>query len=221
MQGSTSFAQKLPAHVAGDANGSTKVIYEVATALRTQASKERDLEEARLLRRHRRATGDTSTSRQGSIAPGSIGMVAPEAIDKIPTKKEQKKKAEAKVNDAASHAAANSTLNKFSGGGGGLFGKKKKYSWMDPTSGGGGSGASTPGRPSNAGLPGTPGAPVANTASERLTVDHGKKLGVWREDTVKGKDIQLRDWVFVLEEDGRDKKALQKAYANLDSSEPK
>jgi len=224
INGSASFAQKTPAQAVADTktiNGSAKVTNEVALALRTQATRERDLEEARLLKRQKRAAGDTSSSRQGSIAPSSLGMVAPEVMDKMPTKKEQKKKAEAKVNDAASHAAANMTLNKFSGGGGGLFGKKKKYSWMDPSPAGGGSGASTPGRLSTQGIPGTPGTAAGNATPERLTVDHGKRLGNWREDNVKGKGIQLRDWVFVLEEDGRDKKALQRAYAGLDASEPK
>lgn len=62
---------------------------------------------------------------------------------------------------------------------------------------------------------------TGSATPERLTVDHGKKLGNWREDNVKGRNIQLRDWVFALEEDGRDKKALQRAYAALDASEPK
>jgi len=126
---------------------------------------------------------------------------------------------EAKVNEAASHAAANVTTAQFLGGGGGLFGKKKKYSWMNP--GASGSGASTPGRIMTQGLPGTPGGPVANPAPEKLTIDGVRRLGQWREDKEKGTGIQMRDWITVLEEDGHEKKALQKAYMFLDLSDPK
>ncbi len=94
------------------------------------------------------------TPRQGSIAPSTPGLIAPESTEKAPTKKEQKKKAEAKINEAATHAAANVTTAQFLGGGGGLFGKKKKYSWMNQIPGGSASGASTPGRIATQGLPG-------------------------------------------------------------------
>ncbi|KAH8600485.1 hypothetical protein B0O99DRAFT_682172 [Bisporella sp. PMI_857] len=67
----------------------------VVTALRSSAQKERDFEEERIRKRNERAaraSGDTS--RQGSIMPGTPGSVAPE--EKAPSKKEQRKKAEAK-----------------------------------------------------------------------------------------------------------------------------
>jgi hypothetical protein len=188
-------------------------------ALRAEALKERDYEEARLRKRVARTSGE-ATPRQGSVIPGTPGSIAPESIEKVPTKKEQKKKAEAKVNEAASHAAANVTTAKFLGGGGSIFGKTKKYSWMTGGAGGSASGTSTPGRIMTQGLPGTPG-PVVNTAPERLTVEGVRRLGQWREDKEKGLGIQMRDWIAVLEEDGQEKKALQKAYMFLDTSEPK
>ncbi len=188
-------------------------------AMRASAVQERDQEEARLRRRLARATGEVP-SRQASIVPGTPGSVAPESLEKAPTKKEQKKKAEAKVNEAANHAAANTTTAQFLGGGGGLFGKKKKYSWMSNT-GGGGSGASTPGRINTQGLPGTPGSLLVNAPPEKLTIEGVRRLGTWRDDDRKGLGIQMRDWVSVLEQDGREKKALQKAYMFLDNSEPK
>lgn len=196
-----------------------KITNEVASALRSTAQRERDSEESRLRRRLGRTPGD-GTPRQNSVAPATPGSVAPETPDKGSTKKEQGKKAQAKANEAASHAAANVTTATFLGGGGGLFGKKKKYSWM--TGGGGpGSGASTPGRAAAQGLPGTPGTPAANQGPEKLTVDGVKRMGTWREDQEKGKGIQIRDWVATLEQDGREKKALQRAYTFLDNSEPK
>jgi hypothetical protein len=62
---------------------------------------------------------------------------------------------------------------------------------------------------------------VANAVPERLTSDGARRLGAWREDKEKGMKIQIRDWIATLEDDGHEKKALQKAYANLDHSEPK
>ncbi|RAL67609.1 hypothetical protein DID88_008362 [Monilinia fructigena] len=75
-------------------------------------------------------------------------------------------------------------------GGRNVFGKKKQYSWMTA---GSGSGTSTPGK--------------------IMAQDGVRRLGTWREDGVKGRKIQLRDWIMVLEDDGREKRALQKAYA--------
>lgn len=184
--------------------------------MRTEAQTERDAEEARLRKRSERAGG--GPQRQASVAPGTPNSIAPESIEKAPTKKEQKKKAEAKVNEAANHAAANTTTAQFLGGGKSIFGKNKKYSWM--TGGGSASGASTPSRINTQGLPGTPGGggppPV-----EKFTVDGVRRLGQWREDKEKGRAIQMRDWVSILETDGRAKKTLQKAYLFLDQSEPK
>ena len=44
---------------------------------------------------------------------------------------------------------------------------------------------------------------------------------MFKEDGEKGKKIQLRDWVVVLEQDGRDFRALQDAYDKLDTSQPR
>lgn len=184
--------------------------------MRAQAFKEREFEEQRLRKRKLRLEGG-GASRTGSMVPGTPGTVAPEPMEKAPTKKEQKKKADAKVNEAANNAAANATTTQFLGGGSGLFGKKKKYSWMT----GSASGTSTPAKIMTQGLPGTPSGPVASPAPERLTKEGVRRLGSWREDKEKGVGIQLRDWITVLEEDGREKKALQRAYAILDDSEPK
>ena len=167
-----------------------------------------------------RASGE-GTPRQGSVVPGTPGSIAPEITEKGTTKKEQKKKAEAKFIEAASHAAANATTAKFAGAGGGLFGKsKKQYSWMTGGASGSASGTSTPGRITTQGLPGTPGGAVSNAAPAALTAAGARRLGMWREDKEKGEDIQIRDWVAVLEDDGRQPRALQKAYLFLDLSEP-
>lgn len=199
--------------------GPVKFTGEVAAALRTTASQEQAQEEARLRKRLDRASGGVST-RQGSVVPGTPGSVAPEEI-KAPTKKEQRKRADAKVNEAANHAAANTTTAQFLGGGGGIFGKKKRYNWLTGNAGGGGaSGASTPGRISTPGV-GTPGSLPVNAPPEKLTADGVRRLGEWRDDGPKGRRVQIRDWISVLEQDGHEKVALQKAYLGLDHSDPK
>lgn len=171
------------------------------------------------------ADAGATTSRSGSVAPGTPGTIAPDS-DKPITKKEQKKNQAAKAAEAHSHANQNITSSMFAGlgGKGGLFGKKKTgktYDWMNV--GRGGSGTSTPTRnapgpgKSSGGGTGAAAAP-ANIA---LTTEGRNRLGTWREDKEKGKNIQLRDWVAVLERDGREPRALQRAYLNLDSSNPK
>ncbi|KUI67052.1 hypothetical protein VM1G_03251 [Cytospora mali] len=183
----------------------------LAQVLREMGRAEREAEEQRLRKRQRRLNGDTPApgSRSGSVAPGTPGGMAPEP-EKAPTKKEQKKIA-AQKHDASAESV-NKTTMKFLGGG------KKKYSWMSM----GANTPSTPNRPTGS----TAGTPVVTTAtkapeSKSLTQEGRYKLGSWREYSEKGKNIQLRDWVTVLERDGREKLALQKAYLKLDDSEPR
>ncbi|KAJ8128947.1 hypothetical protein O1611_g4681 [Lasiodiplodia mahajangana] len=44
-------------------------------------------------------------------------------------------------------------------------------------------------------------------------------LGQFREDSEKGKNIQLRDWIVVLEDRGLDPRSLQIAYGKVDKSD--
>ena len=140
------------------------------------------------------------------------------------TKKEMKKSQALKAAEANSHANQNLTSSMFAGlgGKGGLFGKKKTgktYDWMNV--GRTGSGASTPTRaaPGPKGASGAPGTPAG--ANHPLTTEGRNRLGTWREDKEKGKNIQLRDWVVILERDGRETKALSAAHSQLDMSLPR
>ncbi|KAM0325343.1 hypothetical protein ACHAQA_007328 [Verticillium albo-atrum] len=200
----------------------------VSALMRDIGKAEREWEESRLRRRNARKEGITDagsgTTRAGSVAPGTPGVSAPDG-EKAMTKKEQKKLEAAKKAEASSHANQNTTSREFLGltNTAGLFGKKKggkSYSWMT----GGGSGASTPkpGAAGKAGAPATPGTPAGPSPSA-LTTDGSahRRPGAWREDKDKGKNIQLRDWVSALEGDGAEIKAMQRAYAQLDSSGPK
>ncbi|TVY84867.1 hypothetical protein LSUE1_G000691 [Lachnellula suecica] len=213
LKRSYSSANKFPTPVSdvSKAEGGLKFTNEVVAALRTSAVKERADEEARLKKRNARANGETP--RSGSIVPGTPGSIAPEVPEKGTLKKDNKKKESAKATEEASHKAANATTTQFLGGGKGLFGKKKKYDWMTASA----SGASTPHRISTSGIAGTPVTP----APEKLTLEAARRLGSWREDSAKGQGIQLRDWIAVLEDDGHEKMALQKAYMSIDASEPK
>ncbi|CAM1504180.1 Fc.00g017710.m01.CDS01 [Cosmosporella sp. VM-42] len=205
-----------------------KISSYMTTTMRELARQEREWEEARLRKRQKRKDGipdsGITTSRAGSVALGTPGSVAPEP-EKALTKKEMKKNQALKAAEANSHANQNMTSSMFAGlgGKGGLFGKKKTgktYDWMNV--GRGGSGTSTPTRNTGgAGKGGGAGAGAAAPANMALTTEGRNRLGTWREDKEKGRNIQLRDWVSVLERDGREPKALQRAYMHLDASNPK
>ncbi|KAK9772288.1 putative Transcription initiation factor TFIID subunit 4 [Seiridium cardinale] len=175
----------------------------------------RDAEEARLRKRQKRAEqaadrekNPDGTARSGSVAPGTPGSIAPDGPEGKPLSKKESKKA-ARLADT-SNLSVNSTLSQFMGS------KKKKYSWM--TGAGGGSGANTPKGPGS-GLP-VAGGPIKATKGP-LTQDASQQIGSLREDSAKGKNIQMRDWIEVLESNGylTDQVALQQAYIKLERSD--
>ncbi|KAK3344703.1 hypothetical protein B0H65DRAFT_523903 [Neurospora tetraspora] len=198
----------------------------LTTALRDTARADRNLEEARLRKRQKRQNPDTAAggtgSRAGSVAPGT--PTTADADGKLLSKKELKRgAAAAKLAEASSTASANQTLNAIMGG----FGRKKgkSYSWMNAGAGGGGgggSGASTPrtslggdGLSTPAGKAGA--AAAADNKPQQLTSENQKnRLGMWRENSDQGKNIQLRDWLVALEMDGIEVRAIQEAYTRLD-----
>ncbi|KAK3944556.1 hypothetical protein QBC46DRAFT_166887 [Diplogelasinospora grovesii] len=211
----------------------------LAKAIRDAGANDRKVEEERLRKRQKRLNPETAGaatagggSRAGSVAPGTPGPDGGGGpLDaKAPSKKELKKgAAAARLAEASSTASANQTLNTLMSGMGGFGARKKNkksYSWM--TSSGGGSAPGTP-RPGTMDLPGGPGSPApsggpgGSRAPEKtnLTQEGRYRLGSWREDAEKGKNIQLRDWVTVLEMDGLETRAVQEAYLKLDASNPK
>lgn len=196
----------------------------LSSAIRDDGKGDREAEEARLRKRQKRAIPEltVSSSRTGSVAPGTPGSVAPEP-DKVLSKKEQKELKKAAGGGKAgrgalpdtSTATANQTLQTLMGGFGGRK-KGKQYAWMTA----GASGASTPTRLNTTDLPGTPGAPGNKSSSAvKLTLDGKQRLGTWRESSDKGKQIQLRDWLTVMEIDGLELKAIQDAYIKLDTAD--
>ncbi|KAL6236993.1 hypothetical protein BDW75DRAFT_229098 [Aspergillus navahoensis] len=183
--------------------------------------KDASYEEARAAKRAKRSAsailGDSGTPRpdsvdvSGSGASTPIGERAPSIGKGGLTKKEARKLADAKQNEAQQHqqsveTARMATQTMMSGG---MFGKKKSYSWLQrgPTAG---SGFSTPSRIN----PPTSSASAEQAArpGEPATVPT-KRLGTWREDKDKGSGIQVRDILFMLESDGRAARHIQKAYS--------
>jgi len=193
--------------------GTVTMTNELIKSLREAANAERNFEEKRLAKRQGRSVDGVAVARTGSVAPGTPGSVAPEPSTKPLTKKEREKQDKGKQSLVDSHAQANATTATF------LFGgkKKNKYSWMES---GASSSVSTLGR-INTQVSGISGGLGGAVEKQRLTADGKNRMGGFREDKGGGRMVQLRDFLAVLENDGREKKTLQRTYAWLDAPKPK
>ncbi|KAI9845894.1 MAG: hypothetical protein M1837_004429 [Sclerophora amabilis] len=233
LKRSFSSANKLPMPLsnAGEKPATNTIAFpnELAKVIRAVASKERDIEEARVAKRARRLNNASSAdaSRSGSVAPGTPGPGgiaempgdrAPEPEPKKISKKELARQQSARVDEAHLHKSANNTARMMLGGGASIFGKKKGggYSWMN--SGGSSGGANALNKP-NIGLGGAAGGVAEGSTSGSgtgpFTGALGKRIGEWREDREKGVGIQLRDLTNALEADGKVGKSLAIAYSKL------
>jgi len=179
----------------------------VVEALQKIQKAERAQEEERLAKRKRREAAAnaslTSGGGSGASTPGSLGESAADMLEpKKGVLKKDLKKAETLSNTQALNAS-NKTMNMALGG--------KKLSWMSK----GDTGHTNPFLPkrSNASLKATA---EANGVGNLLPKN--RVYGAWREDRETGKGIQLRDMVSVLENDGKEKKALQIAYGKMGSA---
>lgn len=185
-------------------------------ALQKSAQAERAAEEERLAKRRKRAAAAAASgdsSRAGSVAPdpsaSGAGQKAPEPeAKKAGSKKEQRKKDEAKATEAQQHAATNKTMNMAFNMSSAMGGKK--LSWMTSGAGGGSSSISRP-SPLNTAAK----AASKTTGLSASSLPAGRKWGEFREDKETGAGIQLRDLVSVLEDDGKEKKAVARAYARM------
>lgn len=146
--------------------------------------------------------------------------MAPEPPKKL-SAKETKKNQDIRVQEAVAHRAANSTAAMMMGLGGAFGGKKKKkYAWMmagNPAGGAGAPGAPGSGAGGSKGGPGGSGGAgdaSAGGVREALSV-WGKRIGEWREDGEKGLGVQIRDWAGALEGDGRERRAVVRAYLKM------
>jgi hypothetical protein len=204
--------------------------------LRQLAERDNLAEKERLRKREaRKRKGELSSADDATTTDptAATDTTADSAAPKM-TKKELNKKA--KENATATEAQAINSANTTAAMA--FMGKKKnKYGWMTGGMGsvqgnryakpGGATGggavksetATPPASSTSTGatttVNGTSG--TAAKSESALAADKKKSAswGDWREDGVDGKGIQLRDWVHVLERDGRERKALLKASLKL------
>lgn len=204
----------------------------------TLAIRDRDAEKERVRKRQERAKRAAAANNEDGTVPAPVDVPAssnaatptgaatpmPDAAtqaapDKPLTKKERERQAKAGQTEEVLHKNANTTAAMQLG-----MGKKgkKKYSWM---SGGAPAVPSNPYKAApkpatspmmNGASSGKSPAGVAESGVDRALQVRERKWGGWREDGIEGRGIQIRDWVMVLERDGREKKALQKALLGLD-----
>lgn len=182
----------------------------VAQALQKITKTERAQEEERLAKRQRRAAGAGGSSTNGVSGSGTLGEVAPEADSKKAGKAKEKLDATArKATEAQQHAATTKTMNMALGLSGTMG---KKLSWMTKGADAAPSNPYAKKPESSAQTPKT-NAPGGNTPGSSLPKN--RLFGEFREDKETGSGIQLRDLVSVLEHDGKEKKALQRAYGRF------
>lgn len=137
------------------------------------------------------------------------------------SKKERERQAKMGQTEEVLHKNSNTTAALQLG-----MGKKKKnYSWLT------GGAPAAPVNPykqtpkstsASAATNGTGGGKNSSTGgngTDKALQVRERTWGSWREDGVDGRGIQTRDWVVVLERDGKEKKALQKSLLKLESSE--
>lgn len=177
-----------------------------------QAEKERARKrEARKKNAENAASDDTNTAATTPADTPGAGPTEASAPAKMSKKELNKKAKEAQSAEAQSFTQSNRTAAMMAMGGK----KAARYSWMS----GGASSMPTnrfakPAGGSGTATPKAQPEPAAGAAKKEQEIKV-PTWGDWREDGIDGKGIQLRDWVLVLERDGREKRALQKAVNKL------
>ncbi|KAL8719885.1 MAG: hypothetical protein Q9225_003182 [Loekoesia sp. 1 TL-2023] len=179
----------------------------LTAGLRDSYLAERKAEEERLAKRRRKEAADnadgtaSSAAPSGAATPGLLGDKAPDIdLKKMPTKKELKKLSENRISDAQQAAATSSSLSMALGG--------KVPSWM------------TASKPTNPMLPKVNTNTMASQSKTGNRDNPGSGLPRarqfdFREDGAKGVGIQLRDLMFVMDGDRKERKALARAFLRL------
>ena len=177
----------------------------VVQALQKITKDERAQEEERIAKRRRRAAKN-DTNGTGSATTGLLGDIAPD----VDTRKGNKSREAAakKVNEAAQHAATTKTMNMALG-----FGSRATPSWMKKGADTSHSNPFLPNKPKTGPQSSKGGASGVNGAGSGLP--KSRVFGQFREDKETGSGIQLRDVISVLEHDGKERRALQRAYGRL------
>ncbi|KAK1075454.1 hypothetical protein LTR74_000416 [Friedmanniomyces endolithicus] len=179
----------------------------------------------------------------GAESSGVAPIAEPAKISK--KEQLRKEKEAKNANQAFSHTSTNQTAAKFTlgkkakqyswmqsaGSAGGAAGLQNRYKAAAPAataastavgSGtstlGGGAAGKVEGSGASPGAIGSSGA-VGDVAMARGASEQGPakplEWGEWREDGPEGQGVQGRDWVVVLERDGKQKMALQRLFTKL------
>jgi hypothetical protein len=171
-----------------------KNVNHVARALTKRVEDDFKWEQERLRKRAKRQAGASAT--QADAPPPPITIPPPISKKDIAAAKRQNQ------SETAVFSKANETASM-------ALGKKKKYSWM--TGGGPASGASTP-RPAAGVAPSGSGAatPATQTPDKNIKGLKKRTFGEMLEEKGRktGSNIQLRDLIHVLDNDGKEKKTL-------------
>jgi hypothetical protein len=188
------------------------------------STKDMSAEQARAAKRAKRnADAIISETNGGSRTPSiDVGSGATTPLSQIAmgldkkgvTKKEAKKQFDARATEAQQHQQSVETARKALSST--LFGgsKKRNYSWLNKGSAVNSISSPRPLSPA-LGSPGVGAVGGADTSEKRRTDNTATaeitRLGDWREDKASG--IQVRDILFMLEQDGRGSRHVQKAYS--------
>ncbi|QIW96235.1 hypothetical protein AMS68_001753 [Peltaster fructicola] len=200
----------------------------VNSELRSLARRDQDAEKARNAKREARRKAQEAAIANGEDVAMDVTLdstpatAANEAAQPTKmTKKElaRQQKEKSTFTDAQAATSTNQTAAMMA------MGKKSnRYSWM---TGGAASmptnrfakatpAPSTPGSGS-----GTPSRKDARTAAVKKDSENenstGMSWGEWRENSTGGRGIQVRDWLLVLERDGKEKKAWERTLLHMDT----
>jgi hypothetical protein len=186
--------------------------------LRDIALADREAEKRRLERRKKRSK-DRQSSIVDEVSSPAVGSPATPSADppKI-SKKELAKQKGAQMSEDYMHKQANQTAALALGGG------SKKYSWMTAAAA---PAASTLAAGAGLGRGSIPASRNGSGAVPTLSQEDAalrskeswKQLGDFREDGPRGRGVQMRDFITVVERDGLEKKTVTKLLLYLSSQD--
>lgn len=184
----------------------------LSASLQKLSRRDRLLEERRLKKREKRRSATAAKDASTRLTPDADekGLIVPP--EPKMTKKERDRLAKASQTEDVLHRNANATAAAAVGG-------LSKYSWMTGASaatstntlqaGSSRFGAGAGNRAVSSTAAGAPGGPEG-----LRTKDKAAMLGRWSEAR-DAKGIDIRDWLNVIEGDGKERKALAKAWLQI------
>ena len=184
----------------------------ITQTLQRLAKEEREAEEKRLAKRKQRAEKAEANSRAASLsldssAPGTPGPSGLPDIAPEPKKSALKNKKPIQT-DAQALGATNKSINMALGGGNVIGGRK--ISWLTS--------AAPSGQPSNPYLAARKAGEAVKATKDAPPGANLPSLRQWGYE--ESGNVELRDLISVLEHDGKEKRALQRAYMKMNGPKP-